>query len=125
LMRQPSPSDDMFATALTLSLLRCVAISILMMIISWPMALVYDDSRLFSLVAVLSIAPAMRSVISPRMVLFMQRFDFKREFARDLITKGSTLLFGVGVAVATGSYWGLAIGAVAGPTAAAITSSVF
>ena len=55
----------------------------------------------------------------------MQRFDFKREFALDLITKGSTLLFGVGVAVATGSYWGLAIGAVAGPTAAAITSYVF
>ncbi|MBY5716911.1 lipopolysaccharide biosynthesis protein [Rhizobium leguminosarum] len=125
LMRQPSPSDDMFATALTLSLLRGVAISMLMMFISWPMALIYDDPRLFSLVAVLSIAPAMRSVISPRMVLFMQRFDFKREFALDLITKGSTLLFGVGVAVATGSYWGLAIGAVAGPTAAAITSYIF
>ncbi|MGO7748476.1 oligosaccharide flippase family protein, partial [Rhizobium ruizarguesonis] len=48
LMRQPSPSDYMFSTALTLSLLRGVAISILMMIISWPMALIYDDSRLFS-----------------------------------------------------------------------------
>ncbi|OWV76398.1 exopolysaccharide biosynthesis protein [Rhizobium sp. R339] len=125
LMRQPSPSDKMFATAFTLSLLRGAAISLLMIVISWPMALIYDDSRLFALVAVLSIAPAMRSMISPRMVLFMQRFDFKREFALDLITKGSTLLFGVGVAVTTGSYWGLAAGAVAGPTAAMITSYVF
>ncbi|PDT14494.1 lipopolysaccharide biosynthesis protein [Rhizobium sp. J15] len=125
LMRQPSPSDKMFATAFTLSLLRGTAISLLMIIISWPMAVIYDDSRLFALVAVLSIAPAMRSMISPRMVLFMQRFDFKREFALDLITKGSTLLFGVGVAVTTGSYWGLAAGAVAGPTAAMITSYIF
>ncbi|OWV80102.1 exopolysaccharide biosynthesis protein [Rhizobium sp. R634] len=125
LMRQPSPSDKMFATAFTLSLLRGAAISLLMIIISWPMALIYDDSRLFALVAVLSIAPAMRSMISPRMVLFMQRFDFKREFALDLITKGSTLLFGVGVAVTTGSYWGLAVGAIAGPTAAMITSYIF
>ncbi|ARM89738.1 polysaccharide biosynthesis protein [Rhizobium sp. CIAT894] len=125
LMRQPSPSQEMFATAFTLSLLRGAAISLLMILISWPMAVIYGDPRLFSLVAVLSIAPAMRSMISPRMVLFMQRFDFKREFALDLITKGSTLLFGVGVAVTTGSYWGLAVGAVAGPTAAMITSYVF
>ncbi|MGZ2485066.1 O-antigen/teichoic acid export membrane protein [Rhizobium pisi] len=125
LMRQPSPSDEMFATAFTLSLLRGAAIGLLMIVIAWPMALIYHDTRLFALVAVLSIAPAMRSMISPRMVLFMQRFDFKREFALDLITKGSTLLLGVGVAVTTGSYWGLAIGAVAGPTAAMITSYVF
>ncbi|EJZ17582.1 lipopolysaccharide biosynthesis protein [Rhizobium sp. Pop5] len=125
LLRQPSPSDEMFATAFTLSLLRGAAIGLLMIFISWPMAIIYDDHRLFALVAVLSIAPAMRSMISPRMVLFMQRFDFKREFALDLITKGSTLLFGVGVAATTGSYWGLAIGAVAGPTAAMITSYIF
>ncbi|OWV79434.1 exopolysaccharide biosynthesis protein [Rhizobium sp. R635] len=125
LMRQPSPSKEMFTTAFTLSLLRGAAISLLMILISWPMAVIYGDSRLFALVAVLSIAPAMRSMISPRMVLFMQRFDFKREFALDLIAKGSTLLFGVGVAVTTGSYWGLAAGAVAGPTAAMITSYVF
>lgn len=94
LMRQPSPSEEMFATAFTLSLLRGLAISLLMMIISWPMAVIYDDSRLFALVAVLSIAPAMRGMISPRMVIFMQRFDFRREFALDLITKGSTCCSG-------------------------------
>lgn len=125
LVRVPSPSDRMFATAFTLSLIRGAAISLLMIIIAWPMALIYNDPRLFPLVAVVSIAPAMRSVISPRMVLFMQRFDFRREFALDLITKGSTLVFGVGVALATDSYWGLAIGAVAGPTAAAIVSYIF
>ncbi len=125
LVRVASPSERMFATAFTLSLIRGTAISLLMIIIAWPMALIYDDPRLFSLVAVVSIAPAMRGVISPRMVIFMQRFDFRREFAIDLITKGSTLIFGVGVALATDSYWGLAIGAVAGPTAATIVSYIF
>lgn len=122
LMRQPSPSDRMFDTAFTLSVLRGGAISLLMVILAWPTALIYDDSRLVLLVAVLSLAPAMRSLISPRMVLFMQRFDFKREFALDIIAKGSTLLFGVGAALTTGSYWALAVGAVAGPFAAAISS---
>ncbi|TCS04366.1 lipopolysaccharide biosynthesis protein [Rhizobium sp. BK418] len=125
LVRVAAPSERMFATAFTLSLIRGTAISLLLIIIAWPMALIYNDPRLFSLVAVISIAPAMRSVISPRMVLFMQRFDFRREFALDLITKGSTLIFGVGVALATDSYWGLAIGAVAGPTAATIVSYIF
>ncbi len=125
LVRVPSPSERMFATAFTLSLMRGVAISLLMIVIAWPMAVFYNDPRLFPLVAVVSIAPAMRSVVSPRMVLFMQRFDFRREFALDLITKGSTLIFGVGVALASDSYWGLAIGAVAGPTAAAIASYIF
>ncbi|WP_271894293.1 lipopolysaccharide biosynthesis protein [Candidatus Phyllobacterium onerii] len=125
LLRQRCPSDRMFATAFTLSVLRGTAISLLMVIVAWPIALIYHDPRLVSLVAVLSLAPAMRSLISPRMVIFMQRFDFRREFALDIIAKASTLLFGVGVTLMTGSYWGLAIGAVAGPLAAAITSYVF
>jgi O-antigen/teichoic acid export membrane protein len=125
LIRQSSPSDDMFGTAFTLSVLRGAAISLLMIIIAWPLTFIYEDHRLFPLVVVLSIAPAMRSLISPRMVLFMQRFDFKREFALDIITKGSTLVFGAGTAIATGSYWGLAIGVVSGPVVATVISYVF
>ncbi|MBB3309556.1 O-antigen/teichoic acid export membrane protein [Rhizobium sp. BK196] len=125
LVRIPSPSERMFATAFTLSLIRGTAISLMMIVVAWPMALIYNDPRLFSLIAVISIAPAMRSVISPRLVLFMQRFDFRREFALDIIAKGSTLIFGVGIALATDSYWGLAIGAVAGPTTATIVSYIF
>jgi len=125
LVRIPSPSERMFATAFTLSLMRGTAISLLMIVVAWPMALFYNDPRLFPLVAVISIAPAMRSVISPRMVLFMQRFDFRREFALDLLAKGSTLIFSVGVVLATDSYWGLAIGAVAGPTTSTIVSYIF
>ena len=125
LIRQPSLTKRMLDTAFTLSLLRGAAISFTMMMLAWPIAYFYDDPRLVPLVAVLSIAPSMRSVISPRMVLFMQRFDFKREFALDIITKAATLFFAVGVALATGSYWGLAVGAIAGPFTAAITSYVF
>jgi O-antigen/teichoic acid export membrane protein len=105
--------------------MRGTAISLLMIVVAWPMALFYNDPRLFPLVAVISIAPAMRSVISPRMVLFMQRFDFRREFALDLLAKGATLIFSVGVVLATDSYWGLAIGAVAGPTTSTIVSYIF
>ena len=125
LIRQPRLTERMLDTAFTLSILRGLAISLTMVVISWPISFFYDDPRLVALVAALSIAPTMRSLISPRMVLFMQRFDFRREFALDVITKGATLLFAVGVVLTTGSYWGLAVGAIAGPFAAAIASYVF
>ncbi len=125
LIRQPALTARMLDTAFTLGVLRGAAISLTMVTISWPIAFFYGDPRLVPLVATLSIAPTMRSLISPRMVLFMQRFDFKREFALDIITKAATLLFAVSVVLTTGSYWGLAIGAIAGPFAAAITSYVF
>lgn len=125
LIRQPALTDRMLDTAFTLSVLRGLAISLTMVIISWPIAFFYGDPRLVSLVAALSIAPSMRSLISPRMVLFMQRFDFKREFALDIVTKAASLMFALTVVLKTGSYWGLAVGAIAGPSAAAVTSYIF
>lgn len=125
LVRQPAISEAMFKTALTLSTMRGALIIVVMLAMAWPLAMFYSDDRLLSLVAVLSIAPAARSISSPRMVLFMQKFDFRREFALDVFAKASTLVFAASISLATGSYWGLAIGAVAGPLAATCLSYIF
>lgn len=125
LVRQPSPSDAMIGTAFTLGLLRAAAIVCIMVALAWPMAVIYDDPRLFALVSVLSLGPALRGIVSPRMVIFMQRLDFRRDFLLDIVAKGTTLISAVSVSLLTGSYWGLAIGAVAGQAVSTGLSYVF
>ncbi len=118
-------TDDLLDTAFTLSLIRGGIIAALMLSLAWPIGYLYDDMRLVPLMATLSLAPAMRSLVSPRMVIFMRAFDFKREFAIDLMVKLASLIAAVSVAATTHSYWGLAIGSVTGPAFALFASYVF
>lgn len=124
LLRRQALSDGMINTAFTMNALRGLAIALLLVLLAWPTAWLYDDPRLLWLMIVISAAPAMRSIMSPKLVLFMQRFDFRREFALDVISKGTALIASVATASLTGSYWALAVGAVVGPTIAAIVSYI-
>ncbi|KQT60475.1 MULTISPECIES: lipopolysaccharide biosynthesis protein [unclassified Aureimonas] len=122
LIRQPVLTKSMFDTAFTLSLLRGAAISLIMVVVAWPLSIYYENPALFPLTAALSLAPALRGLVSPRLVIFMQEFDFRREFAIDIIAKVATLVISTSLALATGSYWALAAGTIAGPlTAMAIS----
>ncbi|KPF41896.1 lipopolysaccharide biosynthesis protein [Rhizobium sp. AAP43] len=125
LLRHEELTNDLIDTAFTLSLIRGGVMALLLVALAWPVGHFYDDPRLVPLIAVLAVAPAMRSVVSPRLVIFMRDFDFKREFVMDLAVKFASLIAAVGVAFATGSYWGLAIGAITGPILGGILSYVF
>lgn len=124
LLRRQTLSEGMINTAFTMNALRGLAIALLLILLAWPTAGLYEDPRLFWLMVVISAAPAMRSIVSPKLVLYMQCFDFRREFALDVITKGTALVASVTTASLTGSYWALAVGAVVGPTIAAIISYI-
>jgi O-antigen/teichoic acid export membrane protein len=124
LLRRQALSEGMINTAFTMNALRGLAIALLLILLAWPTAWIYGDPRLVWLMVVISLAPAMRSVVSPKLVLFMQRFDFRREFALDVIAKGTALIASVTAASLTGSYWALAVGAVVGPTIATIVSYI-
>jgi O-antigen/teichoic acid export membrane protein len=125
LVRQKSPSPEMIATAFTLGVLRSLAIILAMIAIAWPLAAVYNDQRLFALVSVLSLGPALRSIVSPGMVIFMQQLDFRRDFLLDIIARATTLVAAVSISLSTGSYWGLALGTVSGQLVATMLSYVF
>lgn len=125
LVRQTELSRPILKTAFTLSLLRGVVIVASMMSLAWPLAWFYEEPRLLALIAVMSLAPAMRSINSPCMVVFMQRFDFRRDFVLDVGGKLVALVCSVALAYATGSYWSLAVGAVVGPAFSAVVSYVF
>ncbi|WP_118137351.1 oligosaccharide flippase family protein [Oceanicella sp. SM1341] len=115
LVRVPEPSVAMFDTALTLGLLRGLVIAGLLGALAWPVAAFYQEPRLAPLLVVLGLGPVMRGMMSPRMVLFMQRLDFRREAALDITGKTVSLLVAGGIALATGSYWAIAAGTVTTP----------
>ncbi|GGD95815.1 lipopolysaccharide biosynthesis protein [Aureimonas endophytica] len=115
LLRVPKPTEAMFATVFTLGVLRAVAVAVLMGLAAWPMARFYEEPRLVPLICALSLAPVLRGLISPRMVIFMQSFDFRREAAIEIAGKSANLFIAVPLAFATQSYWALAVGTVTTP----------
>jgi PST family polysaccharide transporter len=124
LVRLPAITARQYDTAFTLSLLRGLALAGLLLAAAVPFAGFYADDRLIPLVCVLSIAPAARGLISPRLAEYQKEMSFWRDFALEL--GGKLLAFALGIAIAwrTGSYWAIAAGVVASPLAGTIGSYV-
>lgn len=100
-------TKDVIDTAFTVGVLRAVAISIIMMLVSFPASLFYSDHRLMGLLLVLSLAPAMRGLLSPALLSFSLRMDFRRDSALDVAGKAVALVVGTTIAVLFHSYWAL------------------
>lgn len=124
LVRLPQIKSSHYDTAFTLSLLRGVALSLIVCSTSWPFAHFYTDTRLIPLVCILSLAPAARGLVSPRMTDYVKNLDFSREFAIEFVGKIAACSCGVGVAVFTKSYWAIAVGTVVAPVVGTITSYI-
>lgn len=114
----------MMDTAFTLSLLRGIVLAIVIGAIAWPFTIAYGDMRLLPLVLALSIAPAVRGISNPRLALYCRDLDFRRTVATEIFGKLGSLAASTAVALATGSYWALAIGTIASPVIAAGLSFV-
>ena len=125
LIRLPDITKDMFDTALTLGLLRGVLISALLCLLAYPLALFYQEPKLTALVCVLSLAPVLRGLRSPRMILFTRRLDFRPDFVMDLTAKLTSLFVAAGAAWLTGSYWAIAAGTIAGPALTVSMSYIY
>jgi len=115
MVRLPEITQGHFDTAFTLSALRGVALMIILASLAWPFAQFYNDTRLFPLICVLSIAPATRALLSPRLAGFVQQLDYRRDFAVQLSAKIVALLVAATLAIYTGSYWAIAAGTVVTP----------
>jgi O-antigen/teichoic acid export membrane protein len=74
-------------TAFTLAMIRGVLISLALATVAVPFAHFYGDHRLVELIAILSLAPVMRGMGSPQLVIFAKRLDYRRELASELVSK--------------------------------------
>jgi O-antigen/teichoic acid export membrane protein/glycosyltransferase involved in cell wall biosynthesis len=122
LIRVPALTPGMLDTAFTLSLLRGLAIAALVLMLSWPLAAFNNEPRLKALVAVLALAPAMRGLVSPRMVEYARAFNFRPDAVLELSGKAFAFTVSVAIAVTTRSYWAIAAATVSAPLVGTLLS---
>lgn len=124
LVRINDPSPRMYHTAFTLGLLRGLIIAVVLGALALPMAHLYAEDKLVPLVCALAFAPILRGLISPRMVIFAKRMDFRREVIMELTAKLLALSMAIWIAVTTKSYWAIVIGTVGTPAFMLILSYI-
>jgi O-antigen/teichoic acid export membrane protein len=122
LLNQKQPTEEMYDTALTLATLRALTIIVLLCVLAWPLAMFFNEPRLTALLCVLSLAPAMRGLLSQRLTEYVRVMDFRRDVALDIIAKAGALLIASTLAVSTGSYWAIAVGKISTTALAMIAS---
>lgn len=110
-MKEVQKSD--YDTAWTLNLLRGVIVAALMLAVAWPASLIFEDPRLFGLIAALAAYPILLSLRNSNFERFVRELTFHPEAWVDFATKVSALVVGVTVAWFTRSYWALPIGMMA------------
>jgi PST family polysaccharide transporter len=122
LLRLPEITAGHLHTALTLGLARGLLVAVALAALAWPFARLYGDSRLLALVMTLSIAPAARGLVSPRMTLFAKRMSFTRDFVMEISGKVVAMVVSVSIAALTRSYWAVAAATVTAPVAMVVIS---
>jgi O-antigen/teichoic acid export membrane protein len=122
LIRVPVLTADMLHTAFTLSLLRGLVVGLLLLAVSWPLAIFNNEPRLTALLAVLALSPAMRGLVNPRMVEYARALDFRPDAVLELSGKAVALVASAAIAVTTRSYWAIAAATVCAPLVATLLS---
>jgi O-antigen/teichoic acid export membrane protein len=113
-----------YDTAFTLSLLRGLALGLIVCAVSWPFAKFYADPRLLPLVCMLSVAPAARGLVSPRLADFSKNLDFSPDFTIEIVGKVAAFVIAITLGLTTRSYWAIAAATVVAPVGGTATSYV-
>lgn len=124
LIRAPALTPGLLHTAFTLGLLRGAAVAALLGALSVPLAALDGEPRLRPLLAVLALAPALRGLVSPRMIEYARALDFRPDAALELAGKAVALVLSVTIAATTGSHWAIAAATVGAPLATTLLSYV-
>ncbi len=115
LVRLPDIKPAYYDTAFTLAILRGLALCAIVCASATPFAAFYREPALFPLICVLSIAPAARGMLNPRMAQFAKDLNFKWEFMFELVSKIIAFAAGAAIAILTHSYWSIAVNTVIAP----------
>lgn len=122
LLSLPNITTPQYDTAFTLSAARGLLLTSVLLVAAWPFSWFYDDSRLTLLVCVLSLGPAARGMVSPRLAGFQKQMSFWRDFVIQLAGKVAGFATGIAVALLSGSYWSIAAGTVVFPLTMTVVS---
>ncbi len=122
LIRAPVLTPGLLHTAFTLGLLRGGAVAALLAALSIPLAALDGEPRLRPLLCVLTLAPVLRGLVSPRMIAYARALDFRPDAALELAGKTVALVLSVAIAATTGSHWAIAAATVGAPLTTTLLS---
>lgn len=115
LIRTSRVTRNMLYTAFTISLIRSFIVVAIILILTPVAATLFDESRLYTLMPLLALAPALRGLLNPKLVLFARRLNYYPEAVISIIAKVITALIALPFAIMTKSYWALAMMTVIAP----------
>ncbi len=110
LIQHANPERAHFDSAWTLSALRGAILGIVLGLAAIPLARLYGDARLVSLMWVLAALTFVQSLGSPMVVKFTRRLEFRQDFIVGVAKKLSGFVFALFIAWMYQSYWALVAG---------------
>jgi O-antigen/teichoic acid export membrane protein len=117
-----SVSKSHLDTAFTVGALRGLVLGSILLASAWPFAHIYGDNRLPLLIAVLSLGPIARSLISPKMAHYVRELSFRQSFVAELAGKLIASLAAMAVVYIGGGYWAIAVNSALSSIAAMLIS---
>ncbi len=124
LVRLESLTQAHLDTAFTVSALRGLVLTCILLLLALPFAHFYHDTRLTPLVCVVSLAPSARAFFSPKLAAYQKNMSFWRDFVIELSGKMAGFFVGITTALLTHSYWSIASATIALPIATTAVSYV-
>ncbi len=111
-IRSPRGDDPVLLnTVWTLQVLRGAGIFAIILILTWPMARLYHEPRLLSLLPALGLNVVISSFYSTNLLSMSRHMGVRRLFLVDITAQIAGLLITIGCALAYRSVWALVIGA--------------
>ncbi|MBB3595712.1 PST family polysaccharide transporter [Rhizobium sp. BK529] len=125
LIHHKDANKEDFDTAFTLSAIRGLALSAVMIGSGFVMAHIYNDSRLIGVCLGLSSRPLLNGLKSPHFIRYSKDLDFKTVAFSEAMEYTAQLVVSVALALATNSYWAIVAGAVAASCSGIVVSYIY
>ena len=109
IIRAPKITNRMLDTAFTISFIRSLVITGFVAIAAPIAVYIYEEPRLGLLMIFLSLSPALRGLVNPKLVLYARQLNYVPEAVIDVLAKFVTAGIAIPIALWTESYWSLAI----------------
>lgn len=116
--------EEHFHSVFTISLMRSLFIFSVIAVISYPLSILYHESRLFPVLIATGFISGLSGLASPKMVMLTRRLVFWQEFAVQGASRVLVFIGAVGCAVLLKNYWALIVGNLIGAVCSVILSYI-
>lgn len=108
------PTDDEFNTAWTISIIRSILVSMLLLAIAQPMAMIFKMPEVSGVIIALTINVIIFGLRNPYFENFARSLNFSWDVITEITSKTVQVIVSVAVALIWKSYWAFVIGLIAG-----------